>query len=141
MHLASFRETNEMYSTDEVRLMENSISMKGRRQTKRPKKKLHWAVKEVFEEADRQGVSLRKLEELVIELTKNSEGGPLRIPFQSMRYWKSGYSDPKISEVEAMAEVLGLEMELYPTRMDHKSRGHAKGGDEDVNERKGDLAL
>jgi DNA-binding PadR family transcriptional regulator len=74
---------------------------------KREKKPLHWAVKALFDLATERGVrNDQELEELIIKKTGK------RIPKNTLRYWKNGWSEPKISEVELIAKALDQELEL-----------------------------
>lgn len=74
---------------------------------KREKKPLHWAVKALFDLAVEKGVKNdQELEDLIIKKTGH------RIPKNTLRYWKNGWSEPKISEVEYIAKALDQELEL-----------------------------
>lgn len=74
---------------------------------KRAKQPLHWAVKTLFDLATEKGIKNdQELEDLIIQKTGH------RIPKNTLRYWKNGWSEPKISEVEFIAKALGQELEL-----------------------------
>lgn len=73
---------------------------------KREKRPLHWAVKDLFKLAEEKGLNEQSLETLIIERTGT------RIPKNTLRYWKHGWSEPKISEVELIAKALDHELEL-----------------------------
>jgi len=86
----------------------NPIVIREEQLQKREKKPLNWIVKELFDLAQAQGLSLKDLSEKVEQKFGK------RIPDGSLKYWRQGYSDPKISEVDLIAQVLGYELDLMP---------------------------
>jgi len=74
--------------------------------SKREKKPLHWMVKELFTMANEEGLNEQRLEEKILSKTGK------RIPKNTLRYWKNGWSEPKIGEVELIAKTLQYELEL-----------------------------
>lgn len=79
----------------------------GRRE--RTKKPLHWAVRDLFAEAETQKLKDNDLEEAILKATGQ------RIPANTLRYWRNGWSDPKITEVDMIAKALGYELDLMKT--------------------------
>lgn len=66
----------------------------------------HWTISILFDLATAKGYRLRDLENMIL-----SKHG-VRIPADSMKYWRYGHSDPKVGEVEKIADVLGHDLEL-----------------------------
>lgn len=77
--------------------------------TKREKQPLHWAVKELFDQAEKREIDLASLEALIIEKTGQ------RISKNTLRFWKGGWSHPKITEVDLIAKALDHELDLMAT--------------------------
>lgn len=73
---------------------------------KREKKEIHWIVVDLFEMADTKGIDERSLETLILQKTGR------RIPHTTLRYWKNKWSEPKISEVDLIAQALDYELDL-----------------------------
>jgi len=73
------------------------------------KKQRHWAVADVFENAISMGLAGQswRAYSLAIKKTTGKE-----IPPGTLKYWYAGWSEPKTSELEAMAATVGLELEL-----------------------------
>ncbi len=69
---------------------------------RREKQPLHWIVKELFELAASKG--LKHDQDLEDQITKKTG---TRIPKNTLRYWKNGWSQPKIGEVDLIAKALG----------------------------------
>lgn len=60
----------------------------------------------IFKELEERDITIQAFEKMVMEASG------IRIPFQTMRYWRAGNSHPKVTEVDAMAKALGYELEL-----------------------------
>jgi len=70
---------------------------------------LHWAVADVFDQARQKGWHSPGWEPFSAKIL---EVGGLHIPSGTLKYWERGYSEPKVTELEAMAEAVGYELEL-----------------------------
>lgn len=73
------------------------------------KRSRHWAVTLVFGDAIEQGLNKRGWRPFS-ERIKRKTG--LEIAPGTLKYWYAGLSEPKTSELEAMAAAVGLELEL-----------------------------
>jgi len=71
-------------------------------------KPLHWMVNELFKIVHEKGLTMIKLEEMIVE----KFGIEKRISHNTLKFWRYGQSVPKVSEVEMIAEVLGYEIDL-----------------------------
>jgi len=67
---------------------------------------LGWIANEIFRLMDEKGITVAKMEKMVLETTG------LKISRNSIRWWKNGNSFPRIHQTEAMARALGYEMDL-----------------------------
>jgi hypothetical protein len=75
----------------------------------RPRVPLHWMVRDLFDDATERGLhspGWEPFSKLIEEKTA------LKIPTGTLKYWKLGFSTPKINEVEAMALALDYELDL-----------------------------
>lgn len=75
----------------------------------RKKSQLHWSVRAVFDRAEERGLKTGgwvKLSQLL------AERFGIAIASGTLRYWAEGYSEPKVSELDAMAMAVGFVMEL-----------------------------
>jgi hypothetical protein len=70
----------------------------------------HWAVVEVFREAENQGLASPGWEPLASLVEKRTG---THIPSGSMKFWFYGHSEPRVSQLEAMALALGLELDIF----------------------------
>lgn len=82
---------------------------KPRKSTSDLKRGRHWAVVVVMDEAHKRGLAAKGWEPYSALIWSKAQ---IRIPPGTLKYWFAGYSEPKVSELEAMAEVLGMELEL-----------------------------
>lgn len=73
-------------------------------------KSRHWAVVEIFEEAEKQGLASPGW---VPFANRIEEKTGKHIPPGSLKYWYYGHSEPRVSQLEAMALALGLEMDVF----------------------------
>lgn len=76
-------------------------------------------VTEIFQEAEKQGYASPGWEpfsKLIQEKTKK------RIPSGSLKFWYYGHSEPRVSQLEAMASALGYELDILIERGTRK--GH-----------------
>lgn len=76
------------------------------KRARREKKDVHWIVLDLFKMADEKVTDDKALEALILEKTG------VRIPHNTLRYWRNQWSEPKISEVDLIARGLGYELEL-----------------------------
>lgn len=74
--------------------------------SKKEKKPLHWAVRDLFEIAVDRGYNETRLEILIEEQTGK------KISRNTLRYWHAGYSSPRVDEVDLIAKALGYEIDL-----------------------------
>lgn len=85
-----------------------------RRPTNQDKwKRRHWTVVEIFREAEKQGLSSPGWGPFS---TRIRERTGKHIPAGSLKYWFYGHSEPRTSELEAMAAALGMELDLFQDR-------------------------
>lgn len=73
---------------------------------RREKKDIHWIVADLFKMVDERNLDEKQLEALILEKTG------VRIPHNTLRYWKGQWSEPKISEVDLIATALDHELDL-----------------------------
>jgi len=73
----------------------------------------HWTVVEIFSEAEKQGLASPGWEPFST-LVKTKTGK--HIPAGSMKFWFYGHSEPRVSQLESMAQTLGLELDIFIER-------------------------
>lgn len=77
---------------------------------KREKKDVHWIVTELFDLAAKAFPDERQIDKMLEAKIQEVTG--VRIPHNTLRYWRNRWSEPKISEVDLIAQALGHELDL-----------------------------